>query len=125
MCILCYGLSVAQYTLFDENYFQNKRIEIAMQKQMFTDFGTQFQLHQNSMQAESLVLTNPSEFKSQYTFSQLNLNIKKVPEMMNYNDRMQCGPLQPRNSEDMMIHAIKYYLFNKYILGAFVKTQFN
>ena len=125
LCVLCYSLSVAQDIPFDKDYFQNKRIEIALQKQNFSAFNPQFRLDQKETETESVVLTKPSKFKSQYTFSQLKLDIKNVPEMIDYNNQMQCGPLQPRNSKDMMVRAIKNYVINKYLFGSFMKTTYN
>jgi hypothetical protein len=120
----CYGLSVAQDTPFEKDYFQNKRIEFIMQKQN-SIAEPHFILNQKEVETASMVLTKPSEFKKQYTFSQLKLNIKKVPDMIDFNNQMQCGPLQLRNSQDMMVGAIVDYIVNKYIFGSFMKTSFN
>lgn len=125
LCIVCSSLSAAQDTSFDKDFFQNKRLELSLQKQNFVEIATSIQLNQNQNDPLSIVLMKPSSSKSQYTYSQLKLNIKKVPEMIDYANQMQCGPLQPRNAKGMMISTIKNYLINKYIFGSFVKTTYN
>ncbi len=55
-----------------------------------------------------------------------NMNFKLLEKQIDYNNLMiQCGVLQPIESKDMMISAVKNYILNKYVLSLFVKTEYN
>lgn len=118
-------LLLGQDTTFDPDYFYNKRIEIALQHEVNNAFETHYNFKPLKTVDESFVLRQPSAFKSPYNVSQLKFKNKKIPEMIDYNNQMQCGPLQLRNSQDMMINTIKNYLINKYVFGLFVRTSYD
>lgn len=55
-----------------------------------------------------------------------NINFKVLEKRIDYNSLMvQCGVLQPIESKDMMISAVKYYILNKYVFSLFSKTEYN
>jgi hypothetical protein len=116
---------MGQHNAFDKNYFQNKLTELAKNEQVFTNITVKRDFNNKPNNTESVVLEKRREFVNQFSYEPLNIKLKKIPKMIDYNDTMQCGPLQLRRSEDMMVGAIVDYVVNKYIFGSFMKTSYN
>lgn len=126
LLLLNYCFAVGQDLSFDKNYFKNKLAEIALQKQIFTDFQPQSRYEQKESEQESVVLTKPSEFRSPYRVAQMQkFKVEIAPQQIDPDEfSFLCGPLQPRNSKDMMIRAAKRYVLNKYVFGLFMKKEY-
>ena len=120
--LLCCGQDIA----FEKDFFKNKLANFSNDFNHFSQSQVGRSIEQNQVREIAVSMIVLSKFASTYSPQTINFRMKKIPYAMNHDeDFMQCGPFQPRNSQDMMIRAIKSYLFNKYILGLFLPTPYD
>lgn len=125
--LFCNYIVAGQDMPLDKDFFKNKLTNFKINHPHFADFEAFRLFKQVQIQQQSVLLLRPSEFADPYNQVQpIGYRMKKIPEKIDYDNLfMQCGPLQPRNSEDMMIRAIKNYVINKYVIGLFLPTIYD
>ena len=120
-------IAVGQDISFDKIFFNNKLNSFNINQLDFSFFKVLSLEKQRKIQIQSVLFSRQSELIAVKNRVQpIDYKLKKTPYSINYEQNyVQCGPLQLRNSEDMMVGAVIDYIFNKYVVSLFLPTPYD